>query len=122
VILMIAVLVLFTAALRAESKVKVWGMRGTAWKQCSDTEKTVYLQGVLDGLMFADFKVEGEPVPASISLGRIAKGVEAFYTDDRNQHVPVIFTLKLISMELSGKSKADLVCELTNLRERFHDK
>jgi len=86
------------------------------------TKNNPYVQGMLDGLVFANFKVEGGPVPTTISVDRIVQAVDQFCTDDRNQHVPVVFALKLISMELSGKSKNDLAYELERLRERFRNR
>ena len=50
-------------------------------------------------------KVDGEPVPTTVSVDSIVKAVDQYCADDRNQHVPVVFALTLISMELSGKSK-----------------
>ena len=120
----VVAVICFTMAFQvnADSNIKVWGRRGPAWLHCSAYEKHSYVQGVLDGLAFADFKVEGEAVPTTVSVDRIVKAVDQFYEDERNYRVPMPFTLKLMSMELSGKSKAELASELARLRERFQAK
>ena len=123
VIVMVAAVCILTACQsHADSNVKVWGRRGPAWLHCSAYEKYSYVQGVLDGLAFADFKVEGAPVPTTVAVERLVKAVDQFYEDERTHRIPVPFTVKLMSLELSGKSKAELAGELGRLRERFQDK
>ena len=117
-----AVCILTAYYAHAQSQNKVWSTRGQAWLHCSAYEKQSYVQGVLDGLAFADFKIEGVVVLTTVTFDRIIKAVDQFYGDERNYRVPMPFVLKLMSMELSGKSRATLTGELERLRERFHDK
>ena len=112
-----AFLLLVSGSLAAQTS--VWWMRGEGWRTFEKPEKSLYVQGVLDGLIFADSKVQGVKISYDTSLEHLVIALDQFYSDYRNELVPVPFALKVISQELSGISQSVIDQEITSLRQQF---
>lgn len=118
----VIVIILFSIGIRtAEAEITVLGLRGGLWGKLHSFEKTMYLQGVLDGLVFANSEVQGEKISKTTSYEHLLKALDQFYTDYRNELIPVPFALKVISMELAGREKVEIDKELESLRRQFLD-
>ncbi len=96
-------------------------MRGEGWRKVGNLAKTLYVQGVLDGLIFADSKVQGVEISYKTSLEHLVNALDQFYADYKNEMIPVPFALKVISLELSGAPKSVVNEELERLRQLFYE-
>lgn len=118
----VTVIILFSIGIRtAEAEITVWGLRGGLWGKLHSSIKTMYLQGLLDGLAFANSEVQGEKISKATSHEHLVKALDQFYTDYRNELIPVPFALKVISMELAGRENLEIDKELESLRRQFLD-
>ena len=81
----------------------------------------MYVSGLLDGLVFGDKKIQGEAISYDTSYEHLIKALDHFYADYKNELIPVPFALKIISIELAGRSKAEIDKQLEWLRKLFLD-
>ncbi len=125
-ILLAVTLIMFSSQM-ARTEIPVWGTRGEVWKKLQGFEKWLYIQGLLDGLVFSGNKIHGVEIqPKSNqdpqeSLNHIKMAIDQFYDDYRNVQIPVPFALKVISMEMKGESRKSIEDELTKLRKTFYE-
>jgi hypothetical protein len=116
----VIVIILFSIGIRtAEAEITVWGLRGGLWGKLDSSIKYMYLQGLIDGLAFANDEVQGEKISKRTSHEHLIKALDQFYTDYRNELIPVPFALKVISMELAGREKLEIDIELELLRRKL---
>ncbi len=100
--------------------VGVWGTSAKVWSLFSDFQKTVYVQGIMDALIFSDGRIEGVDITYETSIDHLTSALDEFYDDYRNHRIPVPYALKVISMEMAGASSSDVEVELRNLRKQFN--
>lgn len=105
----------------ATSKMGIMGVRGLHWQKLDNNQKLLFLSGLFDGLYFADNKIDDEKVEFNTSLDHISRAIDQFYEDYRNELIPVSYSIKVISMELSGKSSEAIEKEIKLLRKLFYD-
>lgn len=113
------ILSLLFALQTAHAGITLWGLRGELWGKATSAEKTIYVQGLMDGLIFAGNKVQGESIIESTSVEHLIKGLDAFYADFKNALIPVPFALKVISLELQGREKPEIEKQVGALRKQF---
>ena len=101
--------------------VSVWWMSGEAWRAFEKLEKTFYVHGILDGLIFAERKIQAVEISYKTSVEHLLEALDQFYTDYKNELIPVPFALKVISMELNGTPQSEINEELQRLRQQFHE-
>ena len=101
--------------------VSVWWMKGEAWRAFEKLEKTFYVHGILDGLIFAESKIQAVEISYKTSVEHLLEALDQFYTDYKNELIPVPFALKVISMELNGTPQSEISEELQRLRQQFHE-
>ncbi len=97
----------------------LWGLRGELWQQSNESQKFMYVQGMLDGLIFSEFTIHGTKVTTSIDSLQYTKAIDALYADYRNQLIPVPFLMRIITLELSGEKSSTIDEELTSYRAKF---
>ncbi|MDP3014102.1 MAG: hypothetical protein Q8M92_07675 [Candidatus Subteraquimicrobiales bacterium] len=119
VILLFAVFILVLST-SIHAGVSVWWMRGEGWRTFEKPEKTLYVQGILDGLIFAEGKIQGVKISYKTSLEHFIKALDQFYADYKNELIPVPFALKVISLQLNGTPQSAINEELQRLRQHFH--
>jgi hypothetical protein len=83
-------------------------MSGERWRTFEKLEKTFYVQGILDGLIFAESKIQGVKISYKTSIEHFLKALYQFYTDYKNELIPVPFALKVISRELNGTPQSEI--------------
>jgi|WetSurMetagenome_2_1015567.scaffolds.fasta_scaffold561115_2 hypothetical protein len=98
------------------SDISFFGTRGELWKKMKPVEKFEYLQGLYDGLAFAELKIQGEQIATKTSYTHIIGAIDHFYFDYKNELIPIPHALLIISMELSGKPAALIERKLKELR------
>ena len=87
-----------------------FGMDGRIWAMLSElpndgkVEKLLIIRGIYDGLMFGRSPFIHEYYTKT-SFEHLITAVDQFYNDYRNQKIPVVLALRIISMELRGVSK-----------------
>ena len=101
------------------AEVSYFWLRGEAWRDFDRPSKLLYVQGVMDGLLFAHGKVGGVEIAYETSIEHLVDSLDQFYSDYLNELIPVPFALKVISLELSGTSKLVVEKELASLRQQF---
>jgi len=106
--------------LPAQGNTSVWGMNCYMWRQFDNTERVLYLQGLMDGLIFSKNTIQGEKISSDSSIDHLVKSVGQFCGNYANEFIPVPFALKVISMELKGVDDESIQKELENLRRLFY--
>ena len=99
----------------------VWWVRGEAWGNLGKGDKSLYVQGVLDGLVFAGGKIEDVVISYKTSTRDLVAALDTFYEDQKNELIPVPFALKITSMEISGVEKLKVDAELEKMRKYFYE-
>lgn len=102
------------------AKVKVWWVKADAWQIFSKMEKSTYITGVLDALIFAqnDFS---NAVSYATSQENYINALDDFYKDYRNSLIPAVCAIRIVSLEMKGESKEVIEEELRSLRSQFHE-
>jgi hypothetical protein len=59
---------LLIAPIPAISGISLWGMTAELWQKNNEYEKIVYVQGVFDGIVFAEFNVHGTKLSTAITV------------------------------------------------------
>ena len=100
---------------------KLFWIKADAWNNLLDyPQKTMFIAGVLDGLIFAEESVQ-EEFSFTISHKVYIKGLDKFYSDYRNEFIPAVFAMKIVSMELKGLSDEKIQERIRSLRDQFHE-
>ena len=107
-----------TRAVSQDDEIK-YVLDGSAWSKLSDAgscfEKLILVRGIYDGLMIGHSPVMKD-YSTKTSYDHLIKALDQFYGDYRNEKIPVVSALRVISMELRGASKDDVDLELRRLR------
>ena len=104
---------------QALSGVTYWGIRANLWQKNGDVENFVYVQGVFDGLIFADTTVHETKLTTDINVVQYIKAIDILYSDYRNALIPVPFLMRVITLELQGSNKETIEKELEKYRKLF---
>ena len=112
----------FLMTTTANAGASLWGIRGELWQKNNEFQKFMYVQGVLDGLVFSEFTIHETKVTTSIDSLQYVKAIDTLYGDYRNQLIPVPFLMRIITLELNGEEKNIIEKELTSYRAYFATK
>ena len=124
-------LIIGTSRALAEDKVPL-GMDGEVWLSLNDAGglddesdqaiaklcKLGIIRGVYDGLLFGQSPIMGR-FNTETSLMQLVNALDRFYADDRNFRIPVVVSLWIVSMELSGEPKERIDMPLRELRKSY---
>jgi hypothetical protein len=105
--------------LPVEGNAGVWGMDCHMWRKFDNTDHRLYLNGLMDGLIFSKNTIQGEEI-SDTSIEHFIKSVDQFCGNYANELIPVPFALKVISMKLKGVDDESIQKELENLRRLFY--
>ena len=105
---------------------------GAAWRSITegdqeraDLAKQYYLKGLYEGLQmgFTFTSQEGLKQAYHFDTNRehLARALDQFYQDYRNQQIPAILALQVIAMELRGDPKEEIDSELRRIRRERPD-
>ena len=104
----IVVLLLFCAALTAQAIPDLWltgdKLNGHAWQSMSNREHVVYLQGLREAFLVADFTKYGDWFPRG-SYEEIAAALDKMYMNPYKGDIPIINSLRIIRDEQADKGK-----------------
>lgn len=112
--------------LPAQSGVKNFGMGCAVWQKIQEEIddggywSEMYLQGLLDGLVFSKFKVQGQKILTETTLEHLKESVDQFCEDSTNAFIPIPFALKIITMKFKGVDDASIQKELEKLRRIWY--
>lgn len=119
---LLIVLLIIGFSSNAFSNVKFWPMSAELWNASDETNKYVYVQGLFDGVIFADIKVHGTELSTRISVDQYIVAIDKLYSDYKNSLIPVPFLMRVVTLELEGNSKESIESVLTEYRARFSKK
>ncbi|CAI2718690.1 hypothetical protein [Nitrospina watsonii] len=90
---------------------------GHLWQETTKTEKIAYISGILTGIGLA-----GDCIKAKISevatISQYADGLDQFYSDFKNKHIPIAQAFSVVNAQLNGASKSLIEEYITLLRKR----
>lgn len=95
---------------------------GVNWNEWKYEEQIMYLIGVLDGFVFADFTIQGVKINTDIEIEQYKKAVDDFYSDVSNVLIPVPFIFKIIALKINGESQDKIEAEILKMRKQFSKK
>jgi len=95
---------------------------GVNWNEWKYEEQMMYLIGVLDGFVFADFIIQGVRINTDIEIEQYKKAVDDFYSDVGNVLIPVPFIFKIIALKINGESQDKIEAEILKMRKQFSKK
>ena len=105
---------------------------GTNWREFTEIDETIgdvvkqaYLKGLYEGLqvgtVFASEEGLKKEYYQDTTREHLVRALDQFYQDYRNEQVPAVFALRVISMELKGEPKEEIDAELRRMRQVMSD-
>src|SRR6266566_1677667 len=79
------------------------------------SEKLFLVRGIYEGLILGRSSALNQ-FYTKTSYDHLIRALDQFYSDYRNEKLPVVVALRVISMELRGVSKEEVDTELRRLR------
>jgi len=95
-----------------------WGTKSETWKLLDSNAKTFYIQGAFDSLIFSDLKIHDTHLSVKLSHKEYINGLDTLYSDYRNSQIPVLFLLRIVTLEASGMDKDTVEKELVQYRKQ----
>ena len=118
---LIIVFCIFSNFATAE-KLAVWGMRSEFWQESSEMERYIYVQGLFDSIAFSKYKMNGQKISLDLSIDQYVKAIDTLTADYKNSLIPVVFYLRIITLEVEGNNKETVEAELVKYRAYFSKK
>ena len=87
--------------------------------QLNDFERWLYMNGLLDGLLFNNLEIQEIRLPEMLSTGDAVQHVNWLCTDPANTNIPIPFVLKVAAMRAHGLRQDLIDNELSRLRALF---
>ena len=101
------------------SEIKVGWVRAGSWNKMSEVQKLLYLAGFFDAWAIASDTEKGD-VTTSVSLEVYVRGLDKFYGDYRNDLIPAMFALQIVSKEIQGQELEVIENTKRKLRKYSH--
>ena len=117
--ILFTLILLMTFSFSAQAGVGFFGLKAEIWNQLDETHKGMYVQGLFDGLLFADFKIHQVKVSTELSIAQYIHAIDKIYSDYRNSLIPVPFVLKIVTLEVNGLQKDKIEAEIVHYRKQF---
>ena len=101
---------------------------GANWREFTKIDETMgelvkqsYLKGLYEGLQVGTVFTSEDGLKKEYYLDttreHLVRALDQFYQDYRNEQVPAVFALRVISMELKGEPKEEIDAELRRMRQ-----
>ncbi len=119
---MITAIIFILMTTTANAGASLWGIRGELWQKNSEFEKFLYVQGVLDGLVFSDFTINDTKLTTNIDALQYVKAINKLYEDYRNTLIPVPFLMRIVTLQINGDDDSAIEDELKTYRAKFSKK
>jgi hypothetical protein len=129
--------VVVTGSAFADEKARDIYLTGHEWLIFNETERSMYLIGLKDGMTYAAFQLLSDDAegykryadfygrccsfPKGMSTDVIQKGIELILEDPANHNVRVIEALRAFKMRVDGKGQVEIDKYLESARKRAHD-
>lgn len=107
----------------AQAKINFWGCNAEIWNKFEEPGgkiiKTAYIQGVFDGLELNSEKGihSNYNISTDISVEQYVLALDVLCADYKNSLIPVVFLLKIVTMEIEGAEKDTVEDKIIELRK-----
>lgn len=101
----------------AAQDMKAFGTQCLTWSHVFDDDlRRLYMRGLIDGMVFSGFEMEGVSV-IGVSIEEAERGISWLCDDPVNISVPIPLLLKVAVMRAKGYSQGAIDSELSRARE-----
>jgi len=115
---LVVVALLTVSATVCRSEIKSFALRGKNWRGLAPDQKAAYLFGAMDGLLFAE-KPNRNLFESDTTYQRYIDALDTFFADNRNDYIPPVLGMIVVSMQFRGAPQADIDKEVEGLRRQF---
>ncbi len=99
-----------------------WDIFGEPGDANGDIFKISYLKGVIEGVAWASDHNTLDELAYPGFTSEHQKGlIDQFCSDDKNKQIPLLFAMKVVSMEMNGGSKETIDLFLRGLRKSISE-
>lgn len=145
-LIIVVTALIFVGAVRAGEQPD---LSGTFWKKMSQSQRDLYVMGVLEGMNFGHWDVrldlmqEAKDHPpkgvtsavmeswatefaaknllnkraSNVTAAQVISGITKMYTDYRNQQIPIVSIVDVVTESIKGASKEEVENRLTEMRK-----
>ncbi|MDD4202475.1 MAG: hypothetical protein PHQ52_03320 [Candidatus Omnitrophica bacterium] len=115
----LVIIVILLSVLKSRSEEASIGLNGQTWQKLSEMDSTtsqmakiILVRGIYEGAWAIDKEKAKEEYFDRVRYSSLANALDAFYSEYKNEKIPVSCALKIINMQLTGQRK-DLIEEKT---------